>query len=227
MNYLFDLYGTLIDIWTDESRTELWSGVAAFLGESDADGVRAEYLDLCRTAHRGGLHEINLLSVFEEMLISRDMDKGRASELARLFRRLSMVHIKAFRGVKSMLAALRKQGRVYLLSNAQSCFTIDELRETGLYDLFDGIVISSDVGVKKPSREIFEIAFEKFGIERADSIYIGNDLRDDVLGATTFGIPTVYIKTVQSGEYPELDLPQPTYVVKNHREMKKLIMSLK
>lgn len=227
MNYIFDLYGTLIDIWTDENRAELWSGVADFLGESDPDAMKAEYLELCRAAHRGNFHEINLLSVFETMLIARDMDKGRARELARLFRRLSMVYIKAFHGVKSMLKALRKQGRVYLLSNAQSCFTVDELRDTGFYDLFDGIVISSDVGVKKPSQKIFEIAFEKFGIEREESIYVGNDLRDDVLGATGFGIPTVYIKTAQSGEYPELDLPSPTYVVKNHREMKKLIMSLK
>ncbi len=227
MNYIFDLYGTLIDIWTDESRAELWSGVADFLGESDPGAVKAEYLELCRAAHRGGLHEIDLLFVFETMLITRDMDKGRAGELARLFRRLSMVYIKVFHGVKSMLKALRRQGSVYLLSNAQSCFTVDELRDTGLYDFFDGIVISSDVGVKKPSQEIFEIAFEKFGIEREESVYVGNDLRDDVLGAMGFGIPTVYIKTAQSGEYPELDIPSPTYVVKNHREMKKLIMSLK
>ena len=27
MNYFFDLYGTLIDIWTDESCEELWEGI--------------------------------------------------------------------------------------------------------------------------------------------------------------------------------------------------------
>ena len=33
MNYIFDLYGTLVDIWTDEERELLWRGVADFLGD--------------------------------------------------------------------------------------------------------------------------------------------------------------------------------------------------
>ena len=126
-----------------------------------------------------------------------------------------------------MLASLRERGGVYLVSNAQSCFTIDELRTTGLYDLFDGILISSDVGVKKPSTEIFEIAFDRFGITPESSIYVGNDMRDDILGATRAGLRTMYIKTAQSGNYPTLDIPEPTYTVKNHAEMKRTLLGLK
>lgn len=228
MNFIFDLYGTLIDIWTDESREELWRGLASLLGdgEDSAEDVRAEYLSLCREAKQGENHEINLLSVFEEMLISREKDKSQAQSIATEFRALSMVHIKTFHGVRTMLLELKKKGRVYLVSNAQSCFTISELRSTGLLGLFDGIVISSDVGVKKPSHEIFRIAFYRFGITRANSIYVGNDMRDDVLGATSFGMPTLYIETAQSGKYPDLDLPEPTYKAKTHREMKKILLSL-
>ena len=137
-----------------------------------------------------------------------------------------MVRLKTFDGVENMLKELKKQGRVYLVSNAQSCFTIDELRTTGLYDLFDGILISSDVGVKKPFPDIFRLAFEKFGITPEESIYIGNDMRDDILGASRVGMKTMYIETPQSGSYPDLDLPEPTYTVKNHLEMKMLLLSL-
>jgi putative hydrolase of the HAD superfamily len=125
-----------------------------------------------------------------------------------------------------MLSSLKEVGKVYLVSNAQSCFTLDELRATGLYDLFDGIIISSDVGVKKPWREIFDIAFDRFGISAGDSIYVGNDMRDDILGASRAGLRTLYIHTAQSGSYPELDIPSPTYTVKNHREMKECLLSL-
>ena len=31
-NYVFDLYGTLVDIHTDESRKEVWEKLALFLG---------------------------------------------------------------------------------------------------------------------------------------------------------------------------------------------------
>ncbi len=229
MNFVFDLYGTLIDIWTDEERAELWEGVSLLLGdgEENADRVREEYLSLCREAYKGEGHELNLLSVFEKMLKNRGVDVSVAPSLASEFRRLSMVRLRRFHGVKSMLRELKRVGgRVYLVSNAQSCFTIDELKSTGLYDLFDGILISSDVGVKKPFPDIFRIAFDKFGITPESSVYVGNDLRDDILGASRVGMKSVYIKTAQSGSYEGLALPEPTYTVKNHREMKRLLLSL-
>ena len=228
MNFIFDLYGTLIDIWTDENQEELWDGISLLLGDGEDKGqtVREEYLALCRDAYKGEGHELDLLSVFEKMLEKRNVDISVAASLAFEFRRLSMVRLKTFDGVENMLKELKKQGRVYLVSNAQSCFTIDELKTTGLYDLFDGILISSDVGVKKPFPDIFRLAFEKFGITPEESIYIGNDMRDDILGASRVGMKTMYIETPQSGSYPDLDLPEPTYTVKNHLEMKMLLLSL-
>ena len=229
MNFVFDLYGTLINIWTDEERPELWEGVALLLGDGEerAEQVREEYLCLCRAAKKNESQEIDLLLVFEKMLENRGVDTSVAPSLASEFRRLSMVRLERFYGVKTMLRDIKKHGGgVYLLSNAQSCFTVSELHATGLYDLFDGIVISSDIGVKKPSPEIFSIAFERFGITAENSIYVGNDLRDDILGASKVGMKTVYIKTEQSGSYPELNIPKPTYTVKTHREMKQLLLSL-
>lgn len=229
MNFVFDLYGTLINIWTDEEKPELWEGVALLLGDGEerAGSVREEYLRLCREAKKSESQEIDLLLVFEKMLANRRVDTSVAPSLASEFRRLSMVRLERFYGVKSMLIELKeKGGGVFLLSNAQSCFTIDELRATGLFDLFDGIVISSDIGVKKPYTEAFKIAFERLGISPENSIYIGNDLRDDILGASSVGMKTVYIKTPQSGSYEGLDIPNPTYTVKSHREMKGLLLSL-
>ncbi|MBR5144957.1 MAG: HAD family hydrolase, partial [Clostridia bacterium] len=87
-------------------------------------------------------------------------------------------------------------------------------------------LISSDIGVKKPSVEAFEIALKTFNIDKENSIYVGNDMRDDILGASCAGLRTLYIHTEQSGSYPELDIPSPTYTVKNHSEMKARLLSL-
>ena len=150
-----------------------------------------------------------------------------APSLASEFRRLSMVHLARFDGAREMLLDLKAAGgKVFLLSNAQSCFTVDELHATELYDIFDGILISSDVGVKKPSKRIFDIAFSRFSVTKEDSIYVGNDMRDDILGASSIGMRTVYIETRQSGSYPKLNIPEPTYRVKDHREMRELLLSL-
>ena len=48
MNFLFDLYGTLADIKTDEELQSLWYGFAWLLGESDVKKVKDEYLEICK-----------------------------------------------------------------------------------------------------------------------------------------------------------------------------------
>ena len=90
---------------------------------------------------------------------------------------------------------------------------------------FDGILISSEAGIKKPHRAIFDVAFEKFGINENECIYVGNDMHDDVLGAYNAGLKTVYIETEQSGKYADLDV-KPDYTVPTHEKMKELLISI-
>ena len=229
MNFLFDLYGTLADIKTDEELQSLWFGFAWLLGESDAQRVKDEYHAICKRYADARAHkfvEFDLLYVFEEMLQNRGANKEKAREVAREFRLLSRQKLRLFPCVVEILKGLKERGAgVYLVSNAQSCFTLDELDELGIAPLFDGVLISSDAGVKKPCTEIFDIAFDKFSIKGEDCFYVGNDLHDDVLGASAAGLKTVYIETEQSGEYPDLQI-LPDYVVNTHEEMKNLLFDL-
>ncbi len=228
MNFLFDLYGTLIDIKTDEGGRVFWRKVCAMLGQPRLfwRSVRREYLSLCAARYTSAQREFDLLGVFEDMLSSRGRAREDATELALSFRRASTEKLRLFPEVCEMLTALREAGAgVYLLSNAQSCFTRAELDALGLTSLFDGIIISSEVGVKKPSADIFRIAFERFGLSPEECIYVGNDMRDDVLGATGAGIRSVYIPTEQSGKYDD-PLPEPTHRVRDHAELAELLLSL-
>ena len=229
MNFLFDLYGTLADIKTDEEMQSLWYGFAWLLGESDIQKVRDEYLSICKRYADERAHkfvEFDLLRVFEEMVENRGANKEKAKILAREFRLLSRQKLRLFPCVVEILKGLKERGAgVYLVSNAQACFTKDELDELGITPLFDGILISSDAGVKKPNPEIFEIAFQKFNLNKDECFYVGNDLHDDVLGAKGVGLKTVYIETEQSGKYPNLDIT-PNYEVNTHEEMKELLYNL-
>lgn len=229
MNFLFDLYGTLADIKTDEGMQSLWFGFAWLLGESDTKKIKDEYHAICKRYSDARAHkfvEFDLLRVFEEMVESRGANREKAKILAREFRLLSRQKLRLFPCVVEILKGLKERGAgVYLVSNAQSCFTNDELDELGITSLFDGILISSDAGVKKPDTEIFEIAFNKFSLNKEECFYVGNDLHDDVLGASGVGVKTVYIETEQSGKYPNLNI-KPDYVVNTHYEMKELLYSL-
>ena len=229
MNFIFDLYGTLVDIKTDEESNTIWQNIAAELC-ADAGGarqIRQEYVSLCDERNIGDGREINLLGVFEDLLSSHGKDKRGAADLAVKFRELSTARLRLFDGVHQMLCDLRQSGAgVYLLSNAQSRFTLPELDKLGLTPLFDGILISSDAGFKKPSREIFELALNKFHLDASDSFYVGNDMRDDILGASSAGLRTVYIHTEQSGSYENLPALTPTFTASNHTHLSQILLSL-
>ena len=227
MNFLFDLYGTLADIKTDEELQSLWHGFAWLLGESDSKKVKEEYLAICKEYADSREHkfvEFDLLLVFERMLENRFTDKAKAKEVAREFRLLSRQKLRLFPSIKEIVKGLKERGAgVYLVSYAQACFTRDEIGELGIADLFDGILISSEAGVKKPHKEIFEKASKLFDISLDECIYVGNDLHDDVLGAHGAGLKTVYIETEQSGKYPDQLLVKPDFTVDTHFEMMEIL----
>lgn len=229
MNFIFDLYGTLIDIKTDEEKEALWENVARELGEdkSAAGEIRSEYRTLCSKYKTSDEQEINLLGVFEDMLEAHGRERCDAAKLAEKFRELSTERIRLFDGVTEMLGRLKQVGAgVYLVSNAQACFTLPELEKIGLIPFFDGIVISSDVGIKKPSPRIFALALERFVLRADECVYVGNDMRDDVQGAGSAGLKTVYIYTEQSGKYDEANMPRPTYTAENHSNLAEILLSL-
>lgn len=234
MKFLFDLYGTLIDIKTDETSEVFWKKVSgAFLKQGvDAEALHDDYAAFCALEKEGKapLEEIELRNVFARLLQKNEganPSKERIEAFARSFRAASMRKFHPFPGVEKMLKNLKTTGAgIYLLSNAQACFTRDELRSSGLESYFDGIMLSSEIGYKKPSPRFFETAFEKYGLHPKDCVYVGNDLRDDVYGARGVGLKTVYIHTEQSGRYAPNEYPLADRTVKNHVGLEKLLSAI-
>jgi FMN phosphatase YigB (HAD superfamily) len=67
------------------------------------------------------------------------------------------------------------------------------LKECGLGDAFDAIIVSAEVGVKKPDPEIFRIALERTGVEPGSVVHVG-DSDEDVQGAIQAGIRPILIR---------------------------------
>ena len=93
--------------------------------------------------------------------------------------------------------------KVYLLSNAQSEFTRPEISYLGLEKYFDGILISSEEGCKKPGRRFYQTVLERYHLNPKESIMIGNDSIADIQGAYEVGLDSLYIHTEISPECVE------------------------
>lgn len=210
-NYIFDLYGTLVDIRTNENKPYLWQKMSEIYSSSGAIYTARELKEtfrklekqLCKELPEGG--EPDLGKVFKQLYAEKgvDCDSQLAKMTAITFRTLSRQKLKTYEGVIDTLKALRAGGKgVYLLSNAQSDFTRPELDMLGLTPCFDGILISSEEGYKKPSPIFYQRLLDKFQLDPKTCLMVGNDERSDIAGAITVGMDSLYIHTEISPKEP-------------------------
>lgn len=208
-NYIFDLYGTLIDINTDEWCDELWEKIAIFYSYKGArysgKEFHKEYDKLCKAekalvkkAHPEYKNnvDIKIEKVFKALFNNKGVSvtDEDVDNVCAVFRCYSTKYIKLYDGVIDLLDTLKAKGKkIYLLSNAQRKFTKNELDMFGLTEYFDGIFISSDHEVSKPSPYFYNGLVEEFGLDKKESIMIGNDYKADINGSKRAGIKSLYI----------------------------------
>ena len=216
-NYIFDLYGTLIDINTNEWDIQLWKKMAILYGYYGADytykelgKAYGELIDKEKKAVRRRHPEytvidIKIEKVFRRLFIKKGVKPKKATvlEVCEVFRCFSTKYIKLYDGVTELLDTIKANGgRVFLLSNAQRTFTENELNMLKLTPYFDGICISSDEECTKPDPHYFQILFDRCGLKKEESVMVGNDCLSDIGGAADFGIDSIYIHQSIS---PEID----------------------
>ncbi|MGI6107124.1 MAG: HAD family hydrolase [Lachnospiraceae bacterium] len=214
-NYLFDLYGTLIDIHTDETPAGLWRQMAGIYARRGADyspkELHAAYLRICaeeiekkreETGSRWPEPDIGV--VFRRLYLEAPKHHAAGLEIgdaviqmtADAFRTLSMKRLKLYPHTAAVLKKLREQGKhLYLLSNAQNLFTIPELEQLGILPLFEAVYISSDRGVKKPDPAFMEMLLQEQNLDPAECLMIGNDLDTDMESAARCGVRGVFLNT--------------------------------
>ena len=121
-NYLFDLYGTLVDIHTDEEAPSFWRNVSRLLGMQGVHlspaVLKAKYEaqialqedELRSRLPEGAQPEVNLAPVFRSFFADSGVraDESTIADFARTFRLLSIRKLKLFSGVPAMLDALHR-----------------------------------------------------------------------------------------------------------------------
>lgn len=203
---IFDLYGTLVDIHTDEG-PETWERTAVYYGFYGAHYTGKElqeaFLDSMRQREvcAGQSYEcfpdvpceITFAQLFRDKGVTENADV-LGFHAAQVFRMISMKYIRLYPGVLEALEMLRRKGyRLWLLSNAQRVSTAYELRHLGLDDKFDCISISSDCGFRKPDSRFFLSLIERQKLDVSRCLMIGNDRRTDIAGAQAAGLDTLYL----------------------------------
>ena len=202
----FDLYGTLIDIKTDEGDPWVYETLAQYLMYYAVD-VTAEELRKAYTGevqlslkNSGEAHpEVDVYSIFGTIM--HRYGKGQyprsvIAGIAMLFRSLTRRHFGAFAGIYDALVSLAgRRCRTAIISDAQWVFTEPEIAMLGLDRFFRFKILSSRFGFKKPDVRLFTIAMERLGVTPEESVYIGDNPAKDLVGSKKAGMSFILFRS--------------------------------
>lgn len=177
--------GILVDL--DET---LHSREAAFWSwiESEANAAGgAEHLDRERIATLDQRGRGDKQALFEYLDTALGWNESHAQRLAR-FRAGIASFVRPDPGVRELLERLIGRYRLGLVSNGASRTQRRTLARLQITHLFEPVVISEEVGFRKPDARIFEFALAKWPIPRESVLFVGDDPTADIQGARAVGM---------------------------------------
>lgn len=121
---------------------------------------------------------------------------------------------------KSTLQKLSQNYKLGLVSNfTYTPIIYAGLRKLNINDFFSAVLVSEEIGWRKPDPKIFQEALKRLHVKVDNVVYVGDSPLEDIEGAKNVGMKTVFI---QSQFYTVKDIQkashQPDYVVKNLHE---------
>lgn len=107
-------------------------------------------------------------------------------------------------GTHEVLNSLSQHYPLYIITNGFTEIQRTKLENTGLLGFFNDVIISEEVGCKKPEKAIFELALKRAGIVNSqDALMIGDSLEHDVLGAMNAGLQAVWMNSQLLNKHPD------------------------
>jgi putative hydrolase of the HAD superfamily len=209
-----DINGTLVDINTDEGNEQIYRSISHLLKyygiRTSRGDVREGYYQILKAQRRASgeqYPEFDAVAVWREFLDSRlersgaSLSKAKRSQLphflAELYRGISLNRLELYPEVREVLDELRLRYRLGALSDAQSAWAVPEMRMVGLEQYFYPIVVSGDLGYRKPDPRIFALTLKRMHLPAEEVVFVGNDMYRDIYGARQAGMRTVFFATGQ------------------------------
>jgi len=158
-----------------------------------SDPVKSRWLSLNLPKSRTQV----VLMAFETLGIE---NSDSAEPLALRFDAIKKAEIGFFHGAIETLRRLRGQGqKMGLVTNGSELLQREKIERFNLEPLFDCIVIEGAYGHGKPDRRVFDFTLETLEVSPAESWMVGDNLSNDIAGAQSAGIYSIWVDRSNSG----------------------------
>jgi putative hydrolase of the HAD superfamily len=198
---LFDLFHTLVCVPPPGHAGE--ASVPSILGVSASEWQRRYYEDddnRCLGHVRDPIEAMRRVTHSIDPSVSEDKILAAVESRRRRFE-TGLVDVEA--GMLTALDRLRAAGiRTALVSDA-GADDVESWPRSPLRDRLDATVFSYEVGMRKPSRGIYEHALAAIDVAPADAIFVGDGGSDEHRGARAVGMKSVLVTRLFATWWPE------------------------
>jgi HAD superfamily hydrolase (TIGR01509 family) len=127
-------------------------------------------------------------------------------------------------GAVSLVIESSRRFKVGAVSNGLPDVQYRKLETLGLRDVFAYIVLSEEIGIRKPDPEIFRRAADLLGVPRSACLYIGDSYDSDIVGAKAAGMSTCWF--CRDALYPENAIVHTDYAVSSLEKLQRILKEL-
>jgi putative hydrolase of the HAD superfamily len=224
---LFEPYGTLLDIETDERDWYAFLNLSRFLEyrgvRFSADELRWLWFE--KIAQQlagvpGPFPEIDVRVAWRELINqhARPCSDDKVADPATFLTDVTMLHraltrrtLRPMEGVRTMLERLSGRVRLGIVTDSQPDYILPELRIAGIDRHFEATAISAEHGYRKPDPRLFEHALQALNVPADHALFVGVDTGRDIAGARAAGLRSVLVLTPYGSK--DIALGEPDYVV--------------
>ncbi len=137
-----------------------------------------------------------------DTLQALQLDEGMAEKMVESFLTAPSKE-KLLDGVMNLISFLKAKGcKICILTGGKKAHQEARIKKAGLYELVDAVFYGDEY--HKPDKTFFTKSMESFGLENPEEfIYVGNDLKFDIIPAVSLGINTYWLTNDNNAENPK------------------------
>jgi putative hydrolase of the HAD superfamily len=209
----FDLFNTLITVepqTLQEAHSRLFSSLIESGFQLDEDAFRKAHrqaaLDHLAECQKDGRETHNRFWI-REALAGQDYtvspDDLRVAAAVEAYFSAFLDYCRLIPGTGNMLETVKQRYRLGLLTNfTHGPAARHILHHLGITSFFGTILISGELGYRKPHPSVFLKLIEHFGVEANQILYVGDDPEPDIEGARAVGLQPVWSTYVTDHKVP-------------------------
>jgi len=186
--YKEGIEGALMETFGAQQAEELPFSAERYRDEFDAEFTRR--IDSSRS-----LRENFREKVFRKLLQESGKEEllGEVKSKVQTYEEVQKRNLILFPDVRPTLKRLRRETNLPLglLTDGPSWMQWKKIKLLRLKDFFQSIVVSGDHRIRKPNPDIFKLILKELNTEPDKSIYVGNSLKYDIVGAKGVGMTAI------------------------------------